>query len=93
MLTEITNGMPVYRPRQTSTGLYFESYRVSELTGRKLDLVTVVPSHVWGKHESPFFTSMQLPAKDLIDEKEFQRLASSERIHPAMTVSMRETLN
>ena len=62
--------MRAYRPRQTTTGLYFDIYRVSEMTGRKLDLITVVPDFVWGKYESPFFTSFQLPAADLIDESE-----------------------
>ncbi len=80
--------MRVYRSRQTSTGLYFDAYHVSEMTGRKLDVITVVPAYVWEKPESPYFMSLELPAKDLIHEEEFQRLAQSGALHPAMTIAM-----
>jgi len=74
MITEITYGMRVYRLPSTSPAQCFEAFHVSEMTGRTLKLITVVPFHVWGQPKSPYFMSMQIPSEELIDEQEFRRL-------------------
>jgi hypothetical protein len=90
MITKIIHGMRAYRPRPTAAGLYCDIYRVAEMTGRKLDVLTVVPDYVWGKPESPCYTSLQLPAKDLLDEHQFQQLAQGAALHPAMLLAAKD---
>ena len=87
MITDITHGMRAFRVRQTSSGPYVESYRISEQTGRKLELVTVVPEYVWEQPKSPYFHSFQLPIKELIDEVECESLLQKGALHPAMTIT------
>ena len=58
------------------------------MTGRKLELITVVPEHVWDKPNSPFYNSYQLPAADMIDEQQFEAMKQSNQLHPAMTIAL-----
>ena len=53
------------------------------MTGRKLDLITVVPCYVWGKNEY----SLQVPAAELVDEKEYAAMAKSSQLQPAMIIA------
>ena len=85
-MIEITYGMTVYTKRATSTGDYFECYKVSEMTGRKLSLVTVVPFRYWDKPSSPYCEAYQIPISELISQEEFESM-DKKNCHPAMVIA------
>lgn len=83
---KVIYGMKVFKKRITDLGVYLSAYRISEMTGRELDRVTVVPEHVWENPRSPYFMSFELPASELITEEECLKVVDTEKLHPAMTI-------